>query len=505
MTVTPEILRFILAFKMRTFRRQHGMSLTEIAQRAGMSVSYLSEIENGRKFPKTEKLIQLAASLGIGYEELVSPRLSGDLDALGVLFRSEFLARFPFDLFGVDAGDLLSLIPDDPTTAAAFVETLLELGQSNDLQVDQSLFTALCGYQRLNSNYFPDLEAAASSYRRARGWDLHEPLEPLLREVLEREHGYVVDEVSLGETEALSTRRSVYVGGTMPRLLVNPQISASQRTFAYAREIAFLELDLSGLRSATWPAIKINSFQEMVANFRASYFAGALLVDGDAFASAAGRFLDRDTWNPVAYLQLMAEFNASAAMIAHRLIQILPGRFGLGRMYVMRFHNHAGAARYEMKKLLNMTGTGVPRSVGASEHYCSRWATTRLLQNVEGQRWGGEPVAYPLISAQRAHFVPEDVDFFVISAAQPLEEDSRTTSCVTLGFLIDETFKSRVRFWNDPEIRSQHVGLTCERCPIPLDDCEARRTRPTILDREQVQRRQLEELRSLQNALPTVR
>ncbi len=501
MTVTPEILRFILAFKMRTFRRQHGMSLTEIAQKSGMSVSYLSEIENGRKFPKTEKLIQLADSLGIGYEELVSPRLTGDLDAMGALFRSDFLARFPFDLFGVETGDLLGIIPDNPSIATAFVETLLEIGQSSDMQMDQSLFTALCAYQRLNSNYFPDLEAAATSYRRSHEWAPTEVAESDLRAILETEHGYTIDETTLGGIEALANRRSVHIDGNSPRLLLNPNLAPSQRTFAFAREIAFLELGLGKLRSSTWPAIRIDSFEEMVANFKASYYAGALLVDGDAFTEAVARFLSMDRWSPEAYTDLMSEFNSSAAMIAHRLIQILPGRFDLGRMYVMRFHSRVGSNRYEMKKLLNMTGTGVPRSVGVTEHYCSRWATTRLIQNVEGRWWNGSSVAYPLISAQRAHFVPEDVEFFVISAAQPLEESGDTVSCVTLGFLVDEDFKKKARFWNDPEVRSQPVGLTCERCPIPLEDCEARRTRPTLLERDQMQRRQLEGLRLLQQEL----
>jgi XRE family transcriptional regulator, fatty acid utilization regulator len=419
MNVTPEVLRYILAFKMRSFRRRNGRSLTEIARGAGISVSYLSEIENGRKFPKPEKLVQLASILGVGYEELVSPRLSGGLDALGTLFQSEFLARFPFDLFGMQAGDLLGIIPDDPITAAAFVETLLEIGQSNEMQVGRSLFTALCAYQRLNANYFPDLEAAATEYRRARGWPVGQPLERPLREVLEAEHGYSIDDATLASVDALSTRRSVHVEGDSPRLLLNPKLAPSQRAFAYAREIAFRELGLSHLRSPAWPAIRIDSFEQMLADFKASYFAGALLIDGDAFAGATEAFLAQDRWNPASYSDLMARFSASAAMVAHRLIQILPGRLDLKRMYFMRFRSRVGTGGHEMKKLLNMTGTGVPRSIGPSEHYCSRWATTRLLQNVAGAGWDGGAQAYPLISARKARFVPEDVEFFVVSAAQP--------------------------------------------------------------------------------------
>jgi len=503
MSVTPEIIRFILAFKVRNLRQQRGTSVTELAQRAGMSVSYLSEIENGRKFPKADKLIQLAKALGVGYEELVSPLMQDEPDGVTAFFRSELIKEFPFDLFGMEAGDLLGLIPPNPAKASAFVETLFEIGQTHDVQMDRSLFTALCSYQRLNSNYFGDLEDAAAAYRRERGWGPHQVLEEELRDVLEVEHGYVIEEEAFRTIDLLAKRRAIYIGGNRPRLLVNPRLSRPQRTFVFARELAFRTLDLPREQTEAWPAIRTESFDQLLTSFKASYFAGCLLIDGDEFALALERFLDQESWDPRSFLDLMSAFHVTSAMIAHRMTEILPGKLGLKKLYFMRFHHRLGSDRYEMRKLLNMTGMPVPRAVGSSEHYCQRWTTTRLLQKYDGQRsWGTMPPTYPLISAQRAYFVPDNVGFFVISAAQPVETDDQSTSCVTLGFLMDDTFRERVRFWDDPSVRSQKVGLTCERCPLTFEECEARRARPLILEREQREQREREVLEQLASGGP---
>ena len=56
---TPSSLRLILGLKLRQFRARRGFGLKDLAERSGLSVSYLSEIETGRKYPKTEKLLLL--------------------------------------------------------------------------------------------------------------------------------------------------------------------------------------------------------------------------------------------------------------------------------------------------------------------------------------------------------------------------------------------------------------------------------------------------------------
>jgi transcriptional regulator with XRE-family HTH domain len=52
----------------RDFRRKRNLSLQELARRAGLSVSYLSEIERGKKQPSLETIDKLATALNISRE-----------------------------------------------------------------------------------------------------------------------------------------------------------------------------------------------------------------------------------------------------------------------------------------------------------------------------------------------------------------------------------------------------------------------------------------------------
>ena len=502
MTLTPESLRYILGLKVKSLRQRKGMSLTELAERSGLSVSYLSEIENGRKFPTPEKLIRLARTFEISYEELVSPQLSGELDPLAVFFQSDFVSEFPFGLFGLQAGDLLGLVKHDPVRAAAFVQTFLEIARSYDMQVEQFLFAALRSYQRLHSNYFPELEEAAVEFRSARQWPAGESLEQGLREYLESELDYTVEDDLLLEVPEVAHLRSVFLPGDPPRLLVNPRLAPSQRAFIYAREIGFHELQLDRREHIpVW--VRVESFEQVLSDFKASYFAGALLVDGDALASALAEFLSRESWDSGAYVKLMNDFGATPEMFAYRVSQIVPGRLSIDKLYFMRFHHVVGSDEYEMNKMLNLTGMAVPRGVGLTEHYCRRWVTTRALKELDERLAAGEDrlrlrEGSPLVRAERVQFVQEGAEFFVVTVAQPLREPYKTSS-ITLGFLIDDAFKEVVKFWDDPALRRSEVGLTCERCPLPLESCDLRRIGPVFQERALRQERQLEALRRVRD------
>jgi transcriptional regulator with XRE-family HTH domain len=50
---------------MKRYRILLGISQAELAERAGMSVGYIGEVEVGRKFPSPEKLEAIARVLGL--------------------------------------------------------------------------------------------------------------------------------------------------------------------------------------------------------------------------------------------------------------------------------------------------------------------------------------------------------------------------------------------------------------------------------------------------------
>lgn len=57
---------------LRTERREQGRILTEVADAAGVSPQYLSEIERGRKEPSSEILGSVAGALGLGLGEVAA-------------------------------------------------------------------------------------------------------------------------------------------------------------------------------------------------------------------------------------------------------------------------------------------------------------------------------------------------------------------------------------------------------------------------------------------------
>ena len=56
--------RHVLGKRLRTLRERQGRTLTEVAERAGISPQYLSEIERGLKEPSSEMIAAVTGALG---------------------------------------------------------------------------------------------------------------------------------------------------------------------------------------------------------------------------------------------------------------------------------------------------------------------------------------------------------------------------------------------------------------------------------------------------------
>ena len=71
MLIDKETLRLVFGLKLRSLREGKNYSLKELAKKTGLSPSYLNEIEKGKKYPKSEKIILLAEALDEKYENLI--------------------------------------------------------------------------------------------------------------------------------------------------------------------------------------------------------------------------------------------------------------------------------------------------------------------------------------------------------------------------------------------------------------------------------------------------
>lgn len=67
-----EVVR-LLGRNVRAFRRERGLSQEELAHRAEMERSYISDIERGTRNPSVKALGKLAAALQIEAWQLLKP------------------------------------------------------------------------------------------------------------------------------------------------------------------------------------------------------------------------------------------------------------------------------------------------------------------------------------------------------------------------------------------------------------------------------------------------
>ena len=501
-SLNPESLRHILGLKLRRFRRERGLGLKEMAKRSGLSISYLSEIEKGRKYPKPEKLLALAQTLGVGFDELVSLEVGDELEPVRDLFTSPFVQQFPWHLFDLELESVLALLVEAPSKAQALLRTAIEIGRTYDLQVEHFLFAALRSYQHLHQNYFADIEEAAAETAAQYGWgDPGEPTVDELTRVLEEEHGVQVDDQSLLEHEELRGLRSVWIDGDVRRVLVNPRLLPVQKAFALGRELGYPRLGLKE-RSTSSTYLRVESFDQVINDFQAAYFSGALLLPRETLVEDLHAFFGRRQFSAEAFLALLERYRTTPETFFYRLSQIVPKELGLRESFFVRFsHDTASpAGHFHMTKHLDLSRLPIARSRDSTEHFCRRWTGLHILRELaEEQARGNIPVSPKDVraGAQRAHFLDAERDFFVLSLARPLALSGGTNTSVSLGFLIDRTFKRQVRFWNDPAVPSLEVGVTCEGCPLEDEECEVRAAAPRLLERQAEERRREKALERL--------
>ncbi|MBF8965683.1 helix-turn-helix domain-containing protein [Pontibacter sp. FD36] len=491
MRLQEDVIRLILGLKIKQLRTEKNISLTDLATTTGISVSYLNEIEKGKKHPKPSKIAVIADELGVTYDYLVSLQLSKRLQPVGELLQSNILSELPLEHFGLDISRLLDLFATAPTKLSAFVNTLLEISRAFDLRVEQFYFSALRSYQELHDNYFEDLELEAERFMEAQGISPEQtPSFEQLADILESVFNIKIETETIQDQPELAPLRSVFVSGIAPRLSLNPNLTEQQRTFAVAREIGFQVLQLQPRPyTATW--VRVGSFEEVLNNFKASYFAGALLLNRDRLVQDMENFFAQLVWQPQLLLQLMENYTTSPETLLHRLTSLLPRFFNIKQLFFLRFHHHAASDRFSLTKELHLSGLHNPHASFLNEHYCRRWISLTLFEEMEQQKLTGE-LDQPLVGIQRSSYINSTNEYLVLALAQPTES---LTGTISIGMLLNENLRRKVRFLDDPAIVHRYVNETCERCPAL--DCLERAAPPVILEKQLWQEKVMETLDKL--------
>ena len=269
---TTHLQRIIFGLKVRQFRQELGWSFEDLGRETGISVSYLNEIEKGKKYPKSENREILANALGTTESFLSSPELTRQFAPLGELLKSNFLSELPLDLFGIEIQRIIEIIARDPDRVNAFISALLEIARVHSLREENFYFSALRAYQELRSNYFEEIEEAAVRFAASSGLPVNGAIQyDMLANLLEKKYGCTIVPDGLAGYPDLDEIRCIF-NPSKKQLLLNVRLNERQRIFHLAKELGFQVLGLKE-RPLASSFTRITSFESVLNNYKAAYFA----------------------------------------------------------------------------------------------------------------------------------------------------------------------------------------------------------------------------------------
>jgi transcriptional regulator with XRE-family HTH domain len=73
-----QAIKDIFARNLKFFRNQRQLSQAQLAEKANISITFLSNIERGKMFPKVETLSRITESLDVEVQELFQSDLVSD-------------------------------------------------------------------------------------------------------------------------------------------------------------------------------------------------------------------------------------------------------------------------------------------------------------------------------------------------------------------------------------------------------------------------------------------
>ena len=498
-------------------RKELKMSRFDVSARAGISPSFYSELEMGRKAASGETLRRVTKALDMSLDELQSDHYDAALEAL-----------LDFQDHDIAIKEGIELLGNAPHLAKAIPRLLANIARVSDRGSKKEVIypILLRDFQEEHLNHFPALEREAKAFLaehppRGMSPDRHD-LQGILRYVykytVKTEHDFHEQQY-----QHLPIIRSMWLRqGKQQYLLLNRHLLESQKTFELAREMAYnlpflRSKDTLAHRVPTSPHVGIHSYTQILNEFKASYFAGAVLMPQEPLEADVEAFFQQQTFDRERLWAMLTTYNVTPEMLLHRLTEILPGkRFGIKRLHFLRFEHNCATPQgtpdwrvFHLSKLLNLASLPFPYGESSSEKYCRRYNAIQALREMRqaletGRVTASTLYARPMIRVQRARFVNEayrDNIYLCITMARPLELQPNILSSVTIGFVVDQHLQDTVRFWDDTTHIApigQHVvevGHTCQRCPLSAEACPDRAAEAVIF-REEARQKEMQRLMS---------
>lgn len=473
MNSESDFIKTVFGLKLKQLRQKKNWSLQDLAVKTGLSKSYLNEIENGKKYPKHDKIIQLSDALNSTFDDLVSTKLDKSLAPFNEILQSDFFKEVPLELFGINKNNLISIISDAPKKVTAFINALIEISQNYNLGKERFYFAVLRSFQELYDNYFPEIEDKVSQFTEENHLQIDRNLKPdILANILIEKFNYTIQSEDFEKYDTLDNLRSLLIPEKR-LLLLNRKLEKDQKTFILAKEIGFNVLELK-VRPTTYSWLDFGSFEEILNNFYASYFAGALLISKEPAIEKTSEFFQQNIWNPKSFESLINTFTHSPETFYYRLTNILSAEMGIKDLFYLCLVKKKGSDKIQILKELHLNHQQAPHANAMNEHYCQRWIAVKNLHDLKENE--------TLTDAQISHYKDQGISYLVISTSQrnPFSDGSNRSYC--LGILLNSQTIKKMGFVKSPSLKTINVGVTCESCSIA--DCEIRQAPAVRLEKE---------------------
>ena len=474
---------------------QRALSFQELSEKTGLSVSYLSEIEKGKKYPKTDKIMVLADSLNVGYDYLVSSRVSKKLQPVVELLNSNFFKEFPLETFGLDVQKVVELLSTAPEKINAFITSVMLIARNYEMRQEHFYQAALRSYQEMHDNYFPDIELKVNEFRKNHPILKKVPVtKNALKDILKNHFDITVDTQSLSQYPPLRDLRSYYDPGKK-RLLLNKGLTPAQECFLIGRELGYQYMKIKKRPKET-PAQHEYDFETILNNYYASYFSAALIIPEKEMVNDVKRVTKSERWDAQLMDNFIKKYRATPEMWMQRLTNILPSYFGIKNLFFLRFVGTDNFNNYILAKELHLSKPHNPHANGLREHYCRRWISIRMIKQLRAQQKIRKKSTI-LAGGQSSQYYGTNDKYLCLTIAFPNVSNPEESISVTIGFFMEDDLNKKIRFVNDPSLKTRIVNTTCERCE--WIDCEDRIAPPAQVEMAQNRREILEALGSLES------
>lgn len=476
MIIEDKYIKLIFGLKLKQIRTERNLSLFGLSKLTGLSKSYLNEIEKGKKYPKMDKIAILSDSLDVPYDHLVSLKLDKNLAPVGEILQSQILKEIPLELFGVRETQLIDIIAKAPSKINAFISTIIKIAKNYNLTRESFFLASLRSYQEAHNNYFEDIEEHVQRFAKSYQVDLSKMVTAQdLEEILVEEFNYTIDKKTLSTHSNLGALRSIYIPNKCI-LLLSKEISEAQQTFIYAKEIAYNFLKIED-RLYTFPWIKFDTFDQVLNNFIASYFAGALIIPQKRLVGQLKELFTAKEWNARRLLKIIKSYDCSDETFYQRLTNILPQAFNIKNLFFLRFTYKKDTAVYRLSKELHITQQQSPHANQNQDHYCRRWVSLQTIQDFQES-----DQKKSVFGMQISSYIASKNEYLVLSSANkdPFKKDIYRS--ISIGMLLSSHLKKKLQFLKEPNFTKQEVGVTCESCS--MKDCDQRVAEPWRLQKQ---------------------